>query len=134
MYSHLLLSPGSDKEDGLLQTWEIMNLDLHADLAVLSACETARGRVTTGEGVMGLAWAFFVAGVPTTVVSQWSVASRSTEELMVAFHRARKITEKTADPFATARALQRAELKLLRGSEYSAPFYWAGFIALGDPR
>jgi CHAT domain-containing protein/Tfp pilus assembly protein PilF len=135
MYSHLLLSPGNDKkEDGLLQTWEIMNLDLHADLAVLSACETARGRVTTGEGVIGLAWAFFVAGVPTTIVSQWSVESGSTARLMIAFHRERKITEKNADPFGTARALQRAELKLLHSPKYSAPFYWAGFITLGDPR
>jgi CHAT domain-containing protein len=135
MYSHLLLSPGNDKkEDGLLQTWEIMNLNLHADLAVLSACETARGRVTTGEGVIGLAWAFFVAGVPTTIVSQWSVESGSTARLMIAFHRERKITEKSADPFGTARALQRAELKLLHSPKYSAPFYWAGFITLGDPR
>jgi CHAT domain-containing protein/Tfp pilus assembly protein PilF len=134
MYSHLLLSAGNEKEDGLLQTWEIMNLDLHADLAVLSACETARGRVTTGEGVIGLAWAFFVAGVPTTIVSQWSVASDSTAALMIAFHRARKNAEKTGDPFGTARALQRAELKLLHNPKYSAPFYWAGFITLGDPR
>jgi CHAT domain-containing protein/Tfp pilus assembly protein PilF len=134
MYSHLLLSTGNDKEDGLLQTWEIMNLDLHADLAVLSACETARGRVATGEGVIGLAWAFFVAGVPTTIVSQWSVSSESTAALMIAFHRARKSAEKTADPFGTARALQHAELKLLHNPTYSAPFYWAGFIALGDPR
>jgi CHAT domain-containing protein/Tfp pilus assembly protein PilF len=134
MFSHLLLSPGNDKEDGLLQTWEIMNLDLHADLAVLSACETARGRVTTGEGVIGLAWAFFVAGVPTTVVSQWSVASASTAALMIAFHHIRKTTEKASDPLGTARALQCAELKLLHSRKYSAPFYWAGFITLGDPR
>src|SRR6185295_5222363 len=75
MYSHLVFSQaeGSATEDGLLETWEIMNLDLKARLVVLSACETARGRVTAGEGMIGLAWALFVAGCPTAVVSQWKV-------------------------------------------------------------
>jgi CHAT domain-containing protein/Tfp pilus assembly protein PilF len=137
MYSHLLLSSGgpSGKEDGLLEAWEIMDLDLHADLAVLSACETARGHITSGEGVVGLTWAFFVAGVPTTIVSQWKVESTSTTEMMLAFHRARKAAdEQGRSPFRTAQALQRAELQLLRNSRYSHPFYWAGFIVMGDPR
>ena len=133
MYSHLLLSPGSAKEDGLLEAWEIMGLDLHADLAVLSACETARGRISAGEGVIGLSWAFFVAGTSTTVVSQWKVESTSTAELMLAFHRARKANEQGASPFGTARALQRAELKLLHDPRFSDPVYWAGFIVVGDP-
>jgi CHAT domain-containing protein/Tfp pilus assembly protein PilF len=136
MYSHLLLSSGgpSGKEDGLLEAWEIMDLDLHADLAVLSACETARGRITSGEGVIGLTWAFFVAGVPTTVVSQWKVESTSTATLMLAFHRARKTAGDQGDSgFRTARALQRAELQLLRDPQFSHPFYWAGFVVVGDP-
>src|SRR5260370_33940155 len=93
MSSHVLLYSGGQtaKEDGLLEAWEIMNLDLRAELAVLSACETARGRITSGEGIIGLTWAFFVAGVPTTVVSQWKVESTSTSQLMLAFHRTRKI-------------------------------------------
>src|SRR5262249_9502467 len=59
MYSHLLLAQtgGSGNEDGLLEAWELMKLDLKADLAVLSACETARGRVGKGEGMIGLTWA-----------------------------------------------------------------------------
>jgi CHAT domain-containing protein/tetratricopeptide (TPR) repeat protein len=135
MYSHLLLSPGNDKEDGLLEAWEIMDLDLHADLAVLSACETARGQITPGEGVIGLSWAFFVAGVPATVVSQWSVESSSTAELMLAFHRnLKRAHANSSSTISTARALQRAELQLLHTSQYSHPFYWAGFIAMGDAR
>src|SRR5262249_29122956 len=63
MYSHLVLAPGDD-DDGLLEAWELMRMDLNADLAVLSACETARGRVAAGEGMIGLTWALFVAGVP----------------------------------------------------------------------
>jgi CHAT domain-containing protein/Tfp pilus assembly protein PilF len=136
MYSHLLLSSGgpSGKEDGLLEAWEVMNLDLHADLAVLSACETARGRITSGEGVVGLTWAFFVAGVPTALVSQWKVESTSTTELMLVFHRARKAADDHGNSgFGTARALQRAELQLLHDPQFSHPFYWAGFIVMGDP-
>jgi CHAT domain-containing protein len=137
MYSHLLLSTRgpATKEDGLLEAWEIMNLDLRAELAVLSACETARGRITSGEGVIGLSWAFFVAGVPTTVVSQWKVESSSTAEIMLAFHRDRNAQEKH-DPslLRTARALQHAELQLLHHPRFSHPFYWAGFIVMGDPK
>lgn len=66
MYSYLVLSKaeGDAVEDGLFEAWEIMNLSLRADLVVLSACDTARGRIGAGEGVMGLSWAFFVAGAP----------------------------------------------------------------------
>src|SRR5262249_25805712 len=90
MYSHLVLSPGSDrdKDDGLLEAWELMQPDLKADLAVLSGCETARGRIGAGEGMIGLSWAMFIAGVPTIVVSQWKVEAAGTRDLMIDFHRA----------------------------------------------
>ena len=137
MYSHLVLSQteaGAD-EDGLLETWEIMNLDLKARLVVLSACETARGKVTAGEGVIGLAWAVFVAGCPATVVSQWKVDSASTTELMLEFHRGLHApNQHAAADVSTARALQQAALKLLRANEYRHPFYWAGFLVIGDGR
>ena len=99
---------------------------MHADLAVLSACETGRGRPGAGEGVIGLSWAFFVAGCPTTVVSQWKVESASTTELMLAFHRNLRSGR------SKALALQAAALKLLRESRYRHPFYWAGFVVVGD--
>lgn len=72
LYSYLFLSKanGVAKDDGLLEAREIMSMNLNADLAVLSACETARGRIGAGEGVIGMSWAFFVAGVRTTIVSQ----------------------------------------------------------------
>jgi CHAT domain-containing protein/tetratricopeptide (TPR) repeat protein len=136
MYSNIALSPGSGKtkDDGLLEAWEIMQLDLNADLAVLSACETARGKVGAGEGVIGLTWAFFVAGTPTTVVSQWKVESKSTSELMTAFHRSRIAEEARPNPsFATAKALRQAELQLLHNEQYAHPFYWAAFVVVGDP-
>lgn len=135
MYSHLLLAQGQDpaREDGLLEAWEIMGLDLKTDLVVLSACETARGRVGAGEGVIGLTWAFFVAGSPTTVVSQWKVVSASTSRLMLEFHR--NLTNRVrgkALPATKAEALRRAALRLLHSDRYWHPFYWAGFVVVGD--
>src|ERR1051326_3390444 len=81
-----------------------MHLDLHADIAVLSACETARGRVSAGEGIIGFTWAFFAAGCPSSVVSEWKVDSATTKTLMIEFHR-RLLAAKEA-PFAKADALR----------------------------
>jgi CHAT domain-containing protein len=121
-----------------------MKLDLHADMVVLSACETGRGRVGAGEGVVGLSWALFVAGSPATVVSQWKVASAGTTELMIEFYRnlgagggtaARLVAGKSSRSVITkSEALRRAALKLLRSETYRDPFYWAGFVVVGDAR
>jgi CHAT domain-containing protein/Tfp pilus assembly protein PilF len=135
MYSHLLLAQtaGSPNDDGLLEAWEIMKLDLNADLVVLSACETGRGKVGAGEGMIGLAWALFVAGTPTSVVSQWKVDSKSTTELMIDFHRNLRAGMQTPGvKMRKAKALREAALKLLRTNEYRHPFYWAGFVLIGD--
>lgn len=127
LYSQLVLArPGAaESDDGLLEAWEIMEMDLPADLAVLSACETGRGRVSQGEGLVGLSWAFSVAGCPTTVVSQWKVDSRSTSQLMRRFHR------DLADGRPTADALRRAALAVKANPRYAHPFYWAGFVVMG---
>jgi CHAT domain-containing protein/Tfp pilus assembly protein PilF len=135
MYSHLVLAQdakGKGQEDGLLEAWELMKLDLKADLAVLSACETARGRVGAGEGMIGLTWALFVAGVPTTVVSQWKVRSDSTAELMVEFHR--RLNAPGGARASKAESLRQAALKLLgdKNAQFRHPFYWAGFVVIGD--
>jgi CHAT domain-containing protein len=128
LYSHLVLAQVPSGEDGLLEAWELMNLDLNAELVVLSACETGRGRVGAGEGLIGLSWALFVAGVPTAVVSQWKVDSASTTELMLAFHeRLRGATGRSR-----AEALRQAALKMLRRPGYRHPFHWAGFVVMGD--
>ncbi len=135
MYSHLVLAQGDKNEDGLLEAWELMELDLKADLVVLSACETARGRFGAGEGMIGLTWALFVAGVPATVVSQWKVESASTRDLMVSFHRGISSPPRAGKAKATkTEALRQAALKLLKNPETSHPFYWAGFVLVGDGR
>ncbi len=135
MYSHLALAEGNAKEDGLLEAWELMQLNLHADLAVLSACETARGRIGAGEGMIGFSWAMFIAGVPSIVVSQWKVESAGTRDLMVNFHRAliSPAVAGKAKPTKTE-ALRQAALKLMKNPETNHPFYWAGFVLVGDGR
>lgn len=128
LYSGLLLSQGKF-EDGILEAWEIADMDLNAELVVLSACETARGLVKEGEGLIGFAWAIFVAGCPSSLLTQWQVADKSTAELMAAFYRnwrSQKITK--------AEALQRAQLSLLRSNQWSHPFFWAPFVLIGDWR
>jgi CHAT domain-containing protein/Tfp pilus assembly protein PilF len=126
LYSYLVFAKSkSSSEDGLLEAREILNLRLPAQLAVLSACETARGSVGSGEGVIGLSWALFVAGVPGIVVSQWKVDSASTTELMLAFHK------NLLQQMPPAVALQKAELQLLHSKKFRHPFYWAGFVPIG---
>lgn len=126
LYSYIVLSQsGNPGDDGLLTARDIMDLDLKADLAVLSACETARGGIRAGEGVVGLSWALFIAGCPTAVASQWEVDSASTTQLMLAFHRALHAGKPTAT------ALREAELSLLNKPGNEHPFYWAGFVTIG---
>jgi tetratricopeptide (TPR) repeat protein len=137
MYSYLVLSQTAENsnEDGLLEAWEIMNLDLKAEMAVLAACETARGRVGAGEGVVGLTWALFVAGCPTTVVSQWKVDDTATKNLMLEFHRVLRLKYgNSKSPITKAAALRQAALKMMRTMSIPHPFYWAGFVMVGDGR
>jgi len=135
MYSHLALARGDTNEDGLLEAWELMQLNLKADLAVLSACETARGRFGAGEGVIGLSWAMFIAGVPSIVVSQWKVESASARDLMISFHRKALASPAAAKSKATkAAALRQAALKMMKNPETRHPFYWAGFVLVGAGR
>jgi CHAT domain-containing protein/Tfp pilus assembly protein PilF len=132
MYSHLALAPGKNQtEDGLLEPWEIMNLNLNASMVVLSACETARGKVGAGEGMIGFSWAFFVAGSPSVVVSQWSVNSESTTKLMQAFH---KQYRSANNHLGKSDALRNAALSLMKDPRFGHPHYWAGFVVVGDPR
>ncbi len=120
---------GSDMEDSILPAREILKMNLRADVAVLSACEMARGKYRFGEGMIGMSWAFLIAGTPTTVVSQWKVDSASTSQLMVAFHK----NLKSHPGFSgKADALRSAALTLLDNPQYKHPFYWAGFVVIGD--
>jgi len=121
----LLEADDSAAEDGLLQPREIASLRLNSDLVVLSACQSATGSYETGEGLKGLALAFFTTGARSVLASLWTVSDRSTPVFMKYFYR-HLIKGK-----GKGRALQLAKGDMLR-SGYSHPFYWAGYILLGD--
>lgn len=132
MYSSLILAGGGGQaDDGMLEAWELLDADLHSDLAVLSACETARGRFRVGEGVIGMTWALFAAGCPSSVVSDWTVSSAGTSELMLVFHRG--LLRRQGTPFAKAKALRDAKMRLLRSDRFAHPFYWSAFVLIGAP-
>jgi len=133
LHSHLVLAAGkSAAEDGLLEAREIMNLDLASDLVVLSSCETGRGQVRGGDGLIGMSWALLVAGCPTAVVSQWKVGSASTAKLMTEFHR--RLSRLPPDQRRTgaARALRDAERAVMRLPELRYPYDWSAFVVVGN--
>jgi CHAT domain-containing protein/tetratricopeptide (TPR) repeat protein len=120
---------GADSEtpdDGLLQVREIMRLPLHAELVTLSACETEIGAVEGEAGMLGLSQAFLMGGARTVVASLWNVEDHSTTALMKDFytHLARHEDK--------AVALANAKRDLLRRYGNVSPYYWAGFVMLGE--
>ena len=132
-------------EDGFLTSTEVLALKLNADLAVLSACKTGTGELVTGEGVMGMSRAFLVAGSRAVVVSLWSVESKTTEQLMVAFYHHLKegldapealrqakleLLEKKDTATGPARDLQiKPKARGVRSTQH--PVYWAPFVLVG---
>jgi CHAT domain-containing protein len=131
--SHLLLTKTDDEteNEGSLEAREIIDMHLEADLAVLSACETGNGRISPGEGVIGMSWAFLVAGARSVVVSQWRVNSASTSQLMKNFYQALARQKDLKGP-NKSQALRDASLHLLKDRRYRHPFYWAGFVLVSS--
>ncbi len=115
------------KEDGNLYAGEIYNLNLNAQLTVLSACQTGLGKVSKGEGVIGLSRALVYAGSKNIIVSFWSVADESTSILMTDFY---SLLLKQKDT-SFKQALQQSKLKMIQSGKYAAPFYWAPFVLIG---
>jgi len=127
MYSALVFANDDPVDDGLLETREIMKMHLNASIAILAACDTGRGETGSGEGVIGLSWAFLLAGCPTTLVTQRKANSRATAELMMAFHRGLR------SGATNAQALRRAQRAMIRSVRDRHPFYWAPFVLVGMP-
>ncbi len=126
--SGLLLAPEdtTSKEDGILHLGEIYNLNLNADLVVLSACETGLGQVAKGEGIIGLTRGFLYAGASNLLVSLWQVSDATTADLMVDFY------DKMLGGMSKPEALREAKLQMIRRHpEYAKPYYWAPFILVG---
>ncbi len=132
MYSHLKLaaSAADSTSDGRLEAWELADMEINADLVVLSACQTAGAASGSGEGVIGLSWALFAAGASTAVVSQWEVDSASTTALMIGLHK--RLLSDGARVVSASEALRLSAISLMKDPRYRHPFYWAGFIVAGS--
>jgi tetratricopeptide (TPR) repeat protein len=129
MMSEMVFSPlaNADESEALLTAIELYNLKLHADLVVLSACETGIGQMHRGEGIMSFSRAFAYAGASSAVISLWKVPDKATSLLMVNFYKHLK------EGLAKDEALRQAKLDFIRDYPQMAhPFYWAGFILTGS--
>jgi CHAT domain-containing protein len=115
------------KEDGNVYSGEIFNLKIKADLVTLSACQTGLGKVTKGEGIIGLSRALLYAGAKNIVVSLWAVSDESTSKLMLNFYS--NILNTSTTGYNTA--LREAKLSLMENKTYSNPYYWAPFVLIG---
>ncbi len=127
--SAVVLTPGDQaKEDGLLEVSEISRLDIDCDLAVVSACQTGRGQLLSGEGIVGLSRAFLLAGARSVVVSLWNVSDTSTSRLMKYFY------QNLTGGLGNAAALRKAKLQMLGGVKQTRhPYYWSSFVMIGKP-
>jgi tetratricopeptide (TPR) repeat protein/CHAT domain-containing protein len=119
-------------QNGFLRLYDIYNLHLSADLVVLSACQTALGRIVLGEGLIGLTRGFMYAGAPRVVASLWEVNDEATGELIKLFYQGIQQRRRYAA------ALRDAQLKWLEqyaeGREKRSPYYWAAFTIQGEWR
>jgi len=115
------------QEDGILRMPEIVNLELNADLVVLSACQTGLGKLIQGEGMVGLTRAFMYAGTPRVAVSLWEINDLATADFMQAFYRQMKTGQSPGD------ALREAKLSMIRSNvpDYHQPYFWAPFVLAG---
>ena len=111
-----------------LRLHEIFNLELEAELVVLSACQTGLGKEVRGEGLIGLTRGFMYAGAPRVMASLWKVDDRATSELMKQFYQG-MLGQAKRTPAA---ALRAAQIELWKSKAWSDPYYWAAFTMQGE--
>ncbi len=131
-WSALIFSKEQQPDDGFLFVGEIYNLKIRSSLVTLSACETGLGKISRGEGVIGMSRAFFFAGAQNLLISLWKVSDAATKNLMVQFYKNLLnqypvINENTR----YSQALHKAKLWMLQNG-WSHPYYWASFILVGE--
>jgi CHAT domain-containing protein/Tfp pilus assembly protein PilF len=114
-------------QDGFLRLHEVYNLQLSADLIVLSACETGLGKEIKGEGLIGLTRGFMYSGASRVVASLWNVDDLATAELMKLFYQ-----RMLKDGMPAGAALRAAQLELSRQKRWASPYFWSGFVLHGE--
>jgi CHAT domain-containing protein/tetratricopeptide (TPR) repeat protein len=122
-----LVDEHGQPQDGFLDLEQIYNLNLPADMVVLSACDTGLGRPIDGEGLIGMARGFMYAGASRVVATLWNVEDEVTAELMARFYKGLE-----QDKLSPAAALRRAQMEIARQKRWNSPFYWAGFQLEGE--
>jgi tetratricopeptide (TPR) repeat protein len=122
-------TPDGKSLEGFLSLADVYALRLSADLVTLSACETALGSAQRGEGLIGLARGFLHAGARSVVASLWKVNDKATALLMEAFYEGLLVKRLPA-----AVALVNAQRTVAAMERYRSPYFWAGFVLVGDPR
>jgi CHAT domain-containing protein len=128
--SAIVLSMVNEKgepQNGFLRAHEIYNLNLPAELVVLSACQTGLGKEIKGEGLIGLTRGFMYAGAKRVVVSLWNVSDKATADLMQRFYR-----EMLSNKQRPAVALRTAQIEMWKQKQWQSPYYWAPFVIQGD--
>jgi CHAT domain-containing protein len=131
MESALALTPGRD-DDGLLTVLDLFRMQIPADLAVLSACDTARGTVFRSEGIAGLTRALMFAGAPRVIASLWKVDDESTRALMTKFYELWDPKDGSGR-LGTAAALRAAQAHVRSHDKWKHPYHWAAWVLWGLP-
>ncbi|HZH30086.1 MAG TPA: CHAT domain-containing tetratricopeptide repeat protein [Pyrinomonadaceae bacterium] len=116
-------------QNGFLRLHEIYNLELPADLIVLSACQTGLGKEIKGEGLVGLTRGFMYAGAARVAASLWKVDDAATAELMRRFY-----FEMLKNGLSPTAAMRRAQIEMAGQKRWRSPYYWAAFTVQGDWR
>jgi len=131
LYSKLVFTPDADtSEDGLLNTYELANLDLGADLVVLSACNTGFGKLNRGEGIIGLTRGFFQAGCKSLLATLWSVSDETSLRIIDGFYT--ELEKQQTKSYSLSES-KRNYVKQAKGM-WAHPFFWAGYISIGDDK
>ena len=125
----VLAADDNDKEDGYLNAYEIMNLDIKADFVNLSACETGLGKIYKGEGVVGLTQAFLIAGTNAVSVTLWPVADESTSIFMIEMYKTAE--EMDISYLESMSIIKRQFIRGKFGEKYKDPYYWSPFVYYG---
>jgi CHAT domain-containing protein len=124
-----LVDENGAKQDGRVRLYEIYNLNLPAELVVISACESGVGKQLKGEGLIALTRGFMYAGAPRVVASLWKVEDSATAALMAEFYK-----EMFTNAREPAAALRAAQLNISKQRRWREPYFWAGFVIQGEWR